>query len=122
VSARSGAFRMQLPELPELPQDREVRLDVTSQDGGHQVELVLYDGPEAAPFAPPRTLLYRRDTLVDYWAVGRRQGDTFRVEAVQMRTNRQPVLGGVLTLPPGQGAPCVHIVDILGQQYFFDLT
>ena len=120
VAKHHAPFVQQITAAQRLPEDREIVMEAAQRDEQLWVELVIYDGPEAAPYAP-YDLLPRRDTLVDYWAVGRLVNDTFYVHDVQMRTYQQPVLDGSMAIEPGEGQPCVHIADVLGGQYYFTL-
>ena len=58
--------------------------------------------------------------LVDYWAAGYIKENAFKALGCSMRTVRSPYIKDRLRigLKPGY-APAVHIVDVLGQQWFF---
>ena len=115
--ARGGNFT-----LANLPGDTEAAEEdqLVLEKEGKKVELMAWR-VLGMGFSTPPTLLPHEDTLVDFWAVGRRVGDTFYGGAFSMRSVKKPVLENRLTLPDGEGVPCVMVVDVYGTTTYWDL-
>ena len=105
-----------LPDDGEPAEDDQLVLEV---DQG-KVELLAWR-VLGRGFSTPPSLLPHEDTLVDFWALGRRVGDTFYGGTYSMRSHRSPALENRLSMPEGEGVPCVMVVDVYGSTTYWDL-
>ena len=115
--ARGGSFRLaNLPEAGEPAEDDQLVLE--AEQG--KVELMAWR-VLGRGFSTPPSLLPHEDTLVDFWALGRRVGDTFYGGAYSMRGHHSPALENRLSMPEGEGTPCAMVVDVYGTTTYWDL-
>jgi hypothetical protein len=98
-----------------LPVQTHADARLTLSDGTVHLERFML--PDTQAYAS-HSLLPEQDTLVDYWSVGRLEGDSYRVYAHEMRSAHTPHLTDTLPLGPGPGQPMVHIVDGLGAEHW----
>ena len=111
---------------------QEIEIDlkcIRLADGQVEIGLYRYDIPKRPdrllkagndPYNSLKNLNLSCLDLVDYWAAGYIKENAFKALGCSMRTVRSPYIKDRLRigLKPGY-APAVHIVDVLGQQWFF---
>jgi site-specific DNA-methyltransferase (adenine-specific) len=115
--ARDKGFTMD--PLPRAPWEaEEEQLELSFRDG--KAELLAWR-VLGRGFPERPSLLPHEDTLVDFWALGRRRGDTFFGGAFSARSHKRPALENILTLEQGEGVPCAMLVDVYGYTGYWDL-
>lgn len=57
--------------------------------------------------------------MVDSWAVGYLEGETFRALAQALRTSRTPALAAALEAPVYAGQLALRVSDVYGRSYYF---
>lgn len=98
------------------PQNIEVHT-IKNVDTGLKISLLHYK-PQDQAFSQ-----FSQNDWIDYWAVGYMEEDGFfRAITWEGRSQSNPLLSGSLILKPNKSLPpVIHIVDILGNQLFYEL-
>jgi hypothetical protein len=119
MAATGAGFTVEYADLPPWAEPTaELTVERRAADGGTRVTLLSFTLPETEQWNTP-SLVPRRDTLVDYWSVGRIHEGVYRVHSLEMRTPARPALEGWLQIADGPGVPAVHVTDALGGEHWF---
>ena len=96
----------------------DIQPEVAATFNGGMADLELYHRSASHPKSAG-TLLDDGLGSLEYWAAGRYEEGVFAVSSWAMRTRQQPNLAKQLPVRDGFGKPCIHLVDAIGEQWFY---
>ena len=109
----SDIARLTLEIQPEAAAEVRCEANVLHGVGLYRVELADFAAPN------PSDRAFEGLDLVDSWAVGYLEGETFRAMAQSLRTSRKPALETALDAPVYEGRLAVRVSDVFGRNYYF---
>ena len=86
---------------------------VTDGVGLYRVELESFEAPNLTDRE------FDGMDMIDSWAVGYLEGETFRAMAQSIRSHKTPKLNPVLQAPVYEGRLAVRVSDVYGRSYYF---